>query len=171
MPRSLSLKQSPVKPTSRLKRRIVSEDMAKTKTRRKKTPGELKHILARNARARAEIQFKGAKNKVVAIVEASGGAKVNKLVRSSVQNMLLLRNIPHSEIPSASLEQLEGLAHALKIEPYQLLIPDLDPAHPQVAKIAEERRAPPPVMSKDQVKEVAKEAVREALTELGGKLK
>jgi hypothetical protein len=142
MPRSLSLKQSPVKPTSRLKRRIVSEDMAKTKTRRKKTPGELKHILARN-----------------------------KLVRSSVQNMLLLRNIPHSEIPSASLEQLEGLAHALKIEPYQLLIPDLDPAHPQVAKIAEERRAPPPVMSKDQVKEVAKEAVREALTELGGKLK
>ena len=101
--------------------------MAKGKTRRKKVPSNLRKVIAENVNKLADKVFAEAENVPVAIAEASKTARVNPLVKSTVQRIMAAET-------SATLEQLEGLAEALEVSVYQLLIPHLDPKNPQIAK-------------------------------------
>jgi hypothetical protein len=125
------------------------------KTRRKKVPSPLRTVIARNVELRAEVQFPDAKNRVTAIRDKSHPAEREKLTRSNIQDILKART-------SASLEQLDKLARALDLLPYQLLLANMDPQNPQVAKGA--------VPGEDQVygiKQAVTDAVKDALATTG----
>jgi transcriptional regulator with XRE-family HTH domain len=101
--------------------------MDKGKTRRRKVADTLlRATIAHNVKNRAAVVFPDSKNVVVSIREASGSRIYPKLTRSTIQRIM-------EEMTSATLEQLAGLARALDLSPYQLLIPELDPERPQVA--------------------------------------
>lgn len=88
------------------------------------------------------------------IRKASAEADSERMTKSHIQNILDAKS-------GISLEQLDMLAKALDLMPYQLLIQDLDPNNPQVAKGAS-------VDEREFYKRVAREtreAVKEALTE------
>ena len=85
------------------------------------------------------------------IVRASADAVADQIAKSTVQRIM-------DQEASASLEQLEKIARALELSPYQLLIPDLHPTNPQVAAGAT-------LEEQDLYRKIAKEAVREALAE------
>lgn len=84
-------------------------------------------MIATNVQKRAERMFKGEPNLPIAIRNASAESDSERIAKSTVQRILDRRT-------SCTLEQLEGLARALDLSPYQLLIQDLDPKSPQVAK-------------------------------------
>lgn len=133
--------------------------MAKGKTRRKKIASSLRAIIAANVKARAKEVFPDSRNLPVDIANASKSAKVNPLVKSTVQR-IMAGDEPHAketEKTSATLEQIEALAEALGLTPYQLLIPSLDPENPQVAKGAT-------TDERELYKRIAREAVEEALS-------
>lgn len=148
---TLSPNQGFVKPTTRLDLGIALRPMAKGKTRRKKTPSSLRNVIKQNVDALAKEVFPKAENVPVAIAEASKGARVNALIKSTVQRIM-------AGTTSATLEQLEGLAHALNVSTYQLLIPELDAKNPQVAKGAT-------LEEQGLYRRLVKEAVEEALSQ------
>lgn len=59
------------------------------------------------------------------IRRSSADAEADRVTKSTVQRIM-------AGEASATLEQLDRLAKALDLLPYQLLIPDLDPNNPQV---------------------------------------
>lgn len=150
MTNSLSPNQGLVKPTTRPRLRLPLPPMAKGKPRRKKIASGLRRIIAANANALAKRVFRDAENVPVSIVEASKSAKVNALIKSTVQRIM-------AGSTSATLEQLEALAHAFDVAPYQLLIPDLDAENPQIAKGAT-------VEEHELYRRLVKSAVDEALS-------
>ena len=85
------------------------------------------------------------------IRRASADGADDQIAKSTVQRIM-------EKEASATLEQLEKIARALELSPYQLLIPDLHPTNPQVVAGAtlEEQAL---------YRKIAKEAVREALAE------
>lgn len=119
--------------------------MGKGKTRRRKTPSRLRAVIAINVINRAVKVFPKHPNLPVAIKEAAG----NSFSKSTVQRILDAK-------VGTSLEQLDALARALELAPYQLLIQNLDPANPQVAKGAS-------VDEQQLYRKIAREAVKEAL--------
>lgn len=128
--------------------------MGKQKTRRKKVPSPLRKVIAANVEKRAKKLFPGSKNLPMAIRNASAEAISERMTKSHVQHIL-------EGVSGISLEQLDMLAKALDLLPYQLLIQDLDPENPQIAKGAT-------VDERELYKRIAKEtkdAVKEALTE------
>lgn len=144
------------KPTTRPGRLLRYASMAKGKTRRKKTPSLfLRAVIAANVSARAKIQFPNSDNLPVDIAKASEGAATNKLIKSTVQRIM-------SGETSATLEQLDGLAFALDLQQYQLLMPNLDAKNPQVAAgaLPGEDRA-----YATDIKHHIREGVREALAD------
>lgn len=135
------------KPTIRPKHKLGYLVMGSGAPRRKKTPSRLRAVIARNVKARAAIQFKGSPNVPVAIVNASG-RDGDRLTKSHVQRIM-------AGDTSATLEQLEGLARALDLAPYQLLLEDLDAGNPQVSKGA--------TIGEEQVYEISRKAAQEAV--------
>ena len=85
------------------------------------------------------------------IRRASADGADDQIAKSTVQRIM-------EKEASATLEQLEKIARALELSPYQLLIPDLHPTNPLVVAGAtlEEQAL---------YRKIAKEAVREALAE------
>lgn len=148
------------KPTTRPAVDIAYCPMAKGKTRRQKVPSTLRAVIAANVKARAKVQFKNSDNIPVAIAEASAGAPTNKLIKSTVQRIMNGDDAKAKDKTSATLEQLEGLAYALDLQPYQLLMPNLDVSNPQVAKgaLPGEDRA----YIRNEVREALKEALSDA---------
>lgn len=127
--------------------------MGKAKTRRKKVPSDLRMVIAANVNALAKKVFKEATNLPMAIRQATADAETERMAKSNVQKVLAGKT-------SVTLEQLDSLARALEVAPYQLLIPALDPDNPQVAKGAtlDERE-----LYKVIAQRAAREAVKEAL--------
>lgn len=122
-------------------------------TRRKKVPSPLRKVIAGNVLARAAVQFKTSPNVALSIRTASHPTASERISVSHVRTIMKGRT-------SVTLEQLDALARALELQPYQLLFPRLDPENPQVAKGA----AP----GEDQVygiQQIVKDATREALAE------
>lgn len=109
----------------------------------------MRAVIAANVKRRAERLFKGHPNLPVAIRNGTAEAESERMAKSHVQKVLAAK-------VSITLEQMEGLAKALDLVPYQLLIPDLDPENPQVVKgaTADEQKL---------YKRIAVEAVKEAL--------
>lgn len=132
------------KPTTGPEITLTYALMGKGKTRRRKTPSRLRAVIAINVANRAALQFKGHPNIPVAIKDASGGV----FSKSTVQRIMDAK-------VGTSLEQLDGLARALDLAPYQLLMENLDARNPQVVKGA---------MVDDQAlyRRIAREAVSEA---------
>lgn len=120
--------------------------MAKGKTRKRKIASKLRVVIASNVRNLARKLFKDHPNLPVAIKEASG----NAFSKSTAQRIM------EGKV-GTSLEQLDALGKALEVAPYQLLITDLDPDNPQVAKGA---------TADEQVlyKRIAREAAEEVLS-------
>ena len=123
--------------------------MAKPKTRRKKVPSSLRSVIAANVAARAKMVFKGAKNLPMAIRNATADAESERVAKSHIQKIIAAKT-------SVTLEQLDALAKALDLSAYQLLIQDLDPENPQIAKGAT-------LDERELYRRIAKEAVKEAL--------
>lgn len=145
----MGLNQGFVKPTTRPPRRARYVPMGKAKTRRKKIPSGLRVVIAVNVKRRAERQFKDHPNLPMAIRAGTAEAESERISKSHIQKVLAGRT-------SVTLEQLDGLAKALDLAPYQLLIPGLDAANPQVVKGAT-------VDEQELYRRIAKEAVKEAL--------
>ena len=122
--------------------------MAKAKTRRKKVASPLRQTIANNVAARAAVQFRDKPNVPMAIREASHPSEAERIAKSTVQRIMAAQT-------SATLEQIEGLARALQLAPYQLLMPNLDPTNPQVARGA--------VVGEEQVYAIAERAVKDAV--------
>lgn len=101
--------------------------MGVSKTRRRKTPSLLRSVIAKNVSARARRIFPVSTNLPMDLRKASGDHDSDRLTKSTIQRIIAGET-------SATLEQIGRLAHALELSPYQLLIPDLDPANPQLAK-------------------------------------
>lgn len=110
-------------------------------------------VIAANVSARAKKVFKGAKNLPMAIRTATNDAESERMAKSNIQKIIAGKT-------SVTLEQLDALARALDLAPYQLLIQDLDAQNPQIAKGAtfDERE-----LYKRIANEAAKVAVKEAL--------
>lgn len=125
--------------------------MGKGETRRRKLASPLRAVVARNVLLRAKRLFPLSKNLPKDIRAASADTDQDRLTLSHVKRILAGEN-------SVSLEQLDRLAHALEISPYQLLINDLDVKNPQVARgaTADEQGL---------YRKLAREAVREAIAE------
>jgi transcriptional regulator with XRE-family HTH domain len=123
--------------------------MAKGRTRRKKVPSSLRIVIAENVRRRAEQVFIGATNMPVAIRMATADADSERMAKSNIQKVIAGKT-------SITLEQLDALARALDLSPYQLLIPSLDAKNPQLAKGATQDE-------QELYRRIAKEAVKEAL--------
>lgn len=115
------------KPTIRPASGIPYARMGKGDTRRRKTPSLLRGVIAKNVSHRARVMFPLSKNLVADIRAASGTTDSERMARSHIQRIMKAET-------SASLEQLEGLARALDLSAYQLLIHDLDPRNPQVVR-------------------------------------
>lgn len=98
-------------------------------TRKRKVPGYMRYVLARNIEKLIEQHLGEAGDKPLALAKASG------LSKSTVQRILARET-------GASLDNIEALAEAFDVSVYQLMLPALDPANPQVVKgaAAEERR-------------------------------
>jgi hypothetical protein len=95
---------------------------------KKKTPkvaGIMRHVLARNVRKLMEHHFSESSNRPKSLAKAAG------LSLSTVQRMIAAEN-------GASLDNIESVALALQVSPYQLLIAVLDIKNPQVVKGATE---------------------------------
>lgn len=120
-------------------------------TRRRKIPSLLRGVIARNVKTRAARVFPVSTNIPMDIRRASAQTDDDRLTKSTVQRVMAAET-------SATLEQLEKLAHALDLSPYQLLIPELDPRNPQVVKgaTADEREL---------YRKIAKEVAQEVLAE------
>lgn len=127
------------------------------RTRRPKVPSQLRKVIARNVLLRADALYGEKPNIPEAIVEASHPSKRERLARSLVQNIMAGKT-------GTSVDNLEKLARALELLPYQLLIPSLDAHNPQVAKgaLPGEEKAYGPEL-KEAVREATKEALAEAL--------
>lgn len=123
--------------------------MGKPKTRRKKVPSSLRRVIAANVFNRASRIFKEAKNLPMAIRNASADAESERIAKSHIQKIIAGKT-------SVTLEQLDGLAKALELSAYQLLIQDLDPDNPQIVKGAT-------ADEQELYRRIAKEAVKEAL--------
>jgi hypothetical protein len=121
------------------------------KTRRKKVPSALRRVIAGNVIARAAIQFRESKNVALSIREASHPSERERMAVSHIRRIMRGGT-------SITLEQLDGLARALEIQPYQLLLPNMDPSNPQVARGA--------VPGEDQVYGIARKAAQEAVQEV-----
>jgi hypothetical protein len=118
------------------------------KTRRKKVPSPLRKVIAGNVIARAAIQFRESPNVAVSIREGSHPAESERMAVSHIRRIM-------KGGTSVTLEQLDGLARALDLQPYQLLLPNMDPTNPQVARGA--------VPGEDQVYGIARRAAQEAV--------
>ena len=105
----------------------LSRIMGAGRTRRRKTPSLLRSVIAKNVTTRARRIFPVSKNLPMDIRKASGDHDLERLTKSTIQRII-------SAETSATLEQIALLAQALELSPYQLLIPDLDSANPQLAK-------------------------------------
>lgn len=135
----------------------ISTVMGKAKTRRKKIPSLLRGVIAKNANARARVLWPASKNLPQSIRDASGVADAEKLILSHVKRIL------KSEA-GLSVEQIDMLAAALDLAPYQLLLPDLDPLNPQLVKGAT-------AAEQALYKQIAQEAVAEALARSDGRVR
>lgn len=102
-------------------------DMGKAKTRRQKVASELRRTLAKNVVLRADYLYGERPNIPQEIVDASHPVKSARLAKSLVQSIMEAKT-------GTSVDNLEKLASALHLLPYQLLIPNLDERNPQVAK-------------------------------------
>lgn len=151
----LNPKKGFVKPTIRPEAFVGYSGMVRGKTRRKKIPSQfLRDTVARNVKARAAIQFPECENVPLEIVKNSDGAATNRLNKSTVQRIMAGET-------SATLEQMEGLAYALDLSPYQLLMPNMDAKNPQVARGAAEGEEK--AYSMDDLRKAAREAAQEAI--------
>lgn len=97
--------------------------MAETKTRKHKTPGFHRRILADNVLKLMQKQYPNAGNKPGALAKSAG------LSLSTVQRVL-------AQDQGASIDIIEALAEAFDVSVYQLLLPALDPDNPQVVREA-----------------------------------
>lgn len=102
-------------------------DMGKGKTRRQKVASELRRTIAKNVVLRADYLYGEKTNIPQEIVDASHSTKSERLAKSLVQNIMEAKT-------GTSVDNLEKLASALHLLPYQLLLPNLDERNPQVAK-------------------------------------
>lgn len=146
---TISPKQGLVKPTTRPRPKLGYRAMGSGKTRRRKTPSLLRGVIANNLTARARRVFPASTNIPMDIRRASSDTERDRLTKSTIQRIMAGET-------SATLEQIEGLAKALDVSPYQLLIPDLDARNPQVAKGAT-------AAEESLYRKIAHEAVEEAL--------
>lgn len=117
----------PIGPASSLPYRVKGENVPKGTTRRRKTPSLLRGVIARNVAARARQVFPVSKNLPLEVRNASGTGSADRLTLSHVKRIFRAET-------SVSLEQLEGLAKALDLAAYQLLLPELDARNPQVVR-------------------------------------
>lgn len=92
--------------------------MRMTETRRKKTPGIMRDILAINVLALMKKEFPEEPNKVRALSQKAD------ISFSSVQRLLRGET-------GATIDTIESVSLALNVSPYQLLIPELDIENPQ----------------------------------------
>lgn len=120
------------------------------KPRRKKVPSPFRKVLARNVILRSAVQFRDSPNVPMAIREKTHEAERERLSKSYIQLII-------AGGASPTLEQLEKLARALDLQPYQLLLPNLDENNPQVAKGA--------IQGEEQVYQIARRAAQDALAE------
>lgn len=98
-------------------------------TRKRKVPGFWRSILAQNLSVLIEHRYSGSANRPMQTAKAAG------VSLSTVQRIL-------KEESGATLDNIEALAAAFDLSAYQLLIPELSPANPQLvaeATAAEKR--------------------------------
>lgn len=91
----------------------------KGKTKRPKTPGFMRQVLAANVRLLMLQRYRDSQNKPKALAKDAG------VSLSTVQRILAGAN-------GTNLDNIEVVALALQVSSYQLLIPALHPDNPQV---------------------------------------
>lgn len=90
-------------------------------TKKRKVPGFMRTVVADNVRRMMEYKFAESRNRQKALAKEAG------ITLSSVQRVL------NCEV-GASIETLEALAAALDLAAYQLLLPGLNTASPQIVR-------------------------------------